>query len=170
MDGKSVGRKANLKQYRAVNGKWQFVPVLMSPSVETASTADSLSVNLVTAGHSASWSPGRAPAIGPGAWLTSDPHRVACWLGTLTSPGRNGLMAESKTVDKDSRRTFSAALEYAIYFDSLIIASAALPATTQFADPATTASSSNQRNPKSSMHSGKSGLMMMYPGITAPGM
>src|ERR1019366_12956 len=56
------------------------------------------------------------------------------------------------------------------YFDSLVIASAALPATTQLADPATTASSSNQRNPKSSMHSGKSGLMMMYPGITAPGM
>src|SRR4051795_10776831 len=56
------------------------------------------------------------------------------------------------------------------YLDSLEIASAALPATTQLADPATTASSSNQRNPKSSMHSGKSGLMMMYPGITAPGM
>ncbi len=56
------------------------------------------------------------------------------------------------------------------YFNSLVIASAALPATTQLADPATTASSSNQRNPKSSMHSGKSGLMMMYPGITAPGM
>jgi hypothetical protein len=56
------------------------------------------------------------------------------------------------------------------YFDSLVIASAALPATTQLADPATTASSSNQRNPKSSMHSGKSGLMIMYPGITAPGM
>ena len=56
------------------------------------------------------------------------------------------------------------------YFDSLMIASAALPATTQLADPATTASSSNHRNPKSSMHSGKSGLMMMYPGITAPGM
>src|SRR5512140_1082037 len=49
-------------------------------------------------------------------------------------------------------------------------AAAALPATTQLADPATTASSSNQRNPKSAMHSGKSGLMMMYPGITAPGM
>ncbi len=56
------------------------------------------------------------------------------------------------------------------YFDSLVIASAALPATTQLADPATTASSSNHRNPKSSMHSGKSGLIMMYPGITAPGM
>src|SRR5438067_3228436 len=56
-----------------------------------------------------------------------------------------------------------------VYFDSLIIASAALPATTQLADPATTASSSNHRNPKSSMHSGKSGLMMTYPGITAPG-
>jgi hypothetical protein len=56
------------------------------------------------------------------------------------------------------------------YFNSLVIASAALPATTQLADPATTASSSNQRNPKSSMHSGKSGLMMMHPGITAPGM
>ena len=56
------------------------------------------------------------------------------------------------------------------YFDSFVIASAALPATTQLADPATTASSSNHRNPKSSMHSGKSGLMMMYPGITAPGM
>src|ERR1700689_5571096 len=56
------------------------------------------------------------------------------------------------------------------YFNSLVIASAALPATTQLADPATTASSSNQRNPKSSMHSGKSGLMTMYPGITAPGM
>jgi len=55
------------------------------------------------------------------------------------------------------------------YFDSRMIASAAFPATTQLADPATTASSSNQRNPKSSMHSGKSGLMMMYPGITAPG-
>ncbi len=46
------------------------------------------------------------------------------------------------------------------YFDSLTIAAAAFPATTQLADPATTASSSNQRNPKSSMHSGKSGLMM----------
>jgi hypothetical protein len=56
------------------------------------------------------------------------------------------------------------------YFNSLVIASAAFPATTQLADPATTASSSNQRNPKSSMHSGKSGLIMMYPGITAPGM
>ncbi len=56
------------------------------------------------------------------------------------------------------------------YCDSFVTASAALPATTQLADPATTASSSNQRNPKSSMHSGKSGLMMMYPGITAPGM
>ncbi len=60
--------------------------------------------------------------------------------------------------------------EMLTYFDSLVIASAALPATTQLADPATTASSSNHRNPKSSMHSGKSGLMMMYPGITAPGM
>jgi hypothetical protein len=66
---------------------------------------------------------------------------------------------------RDARR-----LEIRTYFDSLVIASAALPATTQLADPATTASSSNQRNPKSSMHSGKSGLMMMYPGITAPGM
>jgi hypothetical protein len=47
------------------------------------------------------------------------------------------------------------------YFTSLVIASAALPATTQLADPATTASSSNHRNPKSSMHSGKSGLMIM---------
>src|SRR3954469_13089805 len=56
------------------------------------------------------------------------------------------------------------------YLASFTIASAALPATTQLADPATTASSSNHRNPKSSMHSGKSGLMMMYPGITAPGM
>src|SRR5579883_1168813 len=56
------------------------------------------------------------------------------------------------------------------YFASFVIASAALPAITQLADSATTASSSNQRNPKSSMHSGKSGLMMMYPGITAPGM
>jgi hypothetical protein len=46
------------------------------------------------------------------------------------------------------------------YFNSLVIASAALPATTQLAEPATTASSSNQRNPKSSMHSGKSGLMI----------
>src|SRR5580704_17015187 len=54
------------------------------------------------------------------------------------------------------------------HFISFVIASAALPAKTQFADPATTASSSNQRNPKSSMHSGKSGLMTMYPGITAP--
>jgi hypothetical protein len=56
------------------------------------------------------------------------------------------------------------------YCNSLVIASTALPATTQLTDPATTASSSNQRNPKSSMHSGKSGLMMMYPGITALGM
>jgi hypothetical protein len=46
------------------------------------------------------------------------------------------------------------------YFNSLAIASAGLPATTQLADPATTASSSNQRNPKSSMHSGKSVLMV----------
>jgi hypothetical protein len=56
------------------------------------------------------------------------------------------------------------------YFSSFVIASAALPATTQLADPATTASSSNHRKPKSSMHSGKSGLITMYPGITAPGM
>lgn len=27
MDSKPTGHKANLKQYRAVNGKWQFVPV-----------------------------------------------------------------------------------------------------------------------------------------------
>ena len=27
MDSKAVYRKANLKQYRAVNGKWQFVLV-----------------------------------------------------------------------------------------------------------------------------------------------
>src|SRR5882672_3721960 len=44
------------------------------------------------------------------------------------------------------------------YFNSLVIASAALLATTQFADPGTT--SSNQRTPKSSMHSGKSGSMI----------
>src|SRR5207244_7391981 len=61
-------------------------------------------------------------------------------------------------------------VQYWPYFNSLMIASAALPATTQLADPATTASSSNHRNPKSSMHSGKSGLIMIYPGITAPGM
>lgn len=30
MDSKSAGRKANLKQYRPVNGKWQFVPVMKS--------------------------------------------------------------------------------------------------------------------------------------------
>lgn len=30
MDSKSACRKANLKQYRAVNGKWQFVPVVKS--------------------------------------------------------------------------------------------------------------------------------------------
>lgn len=59
---------------------------------------------------------------------------------------------------------------YWTWFDSFVIASAALPATTQLAEPATTASSSNQRNPKSSMHSGKSGLMITYPGITAPEM
>src|SRR5689334_18514148 len=58
----------------------------------------------------------------------------------------------------------------AFYFDSLAMASAAFPATTQLADPATTASCSNHRKPKSSMHSGKSGLMTMYPGMTAPGM
>lgn len=28
MDSNAAGRKANLKQYRAVNGKWQFVPVV----------------------------------------------------------------------------------------------------------------------------------------------
>jgi integrase len=28
MDSKPTGRKANLKQYRSVNGKWQFVPVV----------------------------------------------------------------------------------------------------------------------------------------------
>jgi integrase len=28
MDSKSAGRKTNLKQYRSVNGKWQFVPVV----------------------------------------------------------------------------------------------------------------------------------------------
>ncbi len=44
------------------------------------------------------------------------------------------------------------------YFASFAIASAALPATTQLADPATTASSSNHRKPKSSIHSGKSGF------------
>jgi len=41
-----------------------------------------------------------------------------------------------------------------------VSAAAALPATIQLAEPATTASCSNQRKPKSSMHSGKSGLMM----------
>jgi len=46
---------------------------------------------------------------------------------------------------------------------SLTMASAALPVATQLAEPATTASSSNHRNPQSSMHSGKSGVMMMYP-------
>jgi len=61
-------------------------------------------------------------------------------------------------------------LQHQLHFDSLTMASAALPATIQLADPATTASSSNHKNPKSSMHSGKSGLMMMYPGMTAPGM
>jgi hypothetical protein len=30
MDGKSVGCKADLRQYRSVNGKWQFVPVVKS--------------------------------------------------------------------------------------------------------------------------------------------
>jgi len=30
MDSKSAGRKANLKQYRSVNGRWQFVPVVKS--------------------------------------------------------------------------------------------------------------------------------------------
>ena len=28
MDSKPAGGNANLKQYRAVNGKWQFVPVV----------------------------------------------------------------------------------------------------------------------------------------------
>jgi hypothetical protein len=28
LESKAAGRKANLKQYRAVNGKWQFVPVV----------------------------------------------------------------------------------------------------------------------------------------------
>ena len=28
MDSKLAGRKANLKQYRSVHGKWQFVPVV----------------------------------------------------------------------------------------------------------------------------------------------
>jgi hypothetical protein len=28
MDSKANGQKANLKQYRRVNGKWQFVPIV----------------------------------------------------------------------------------------------------------------------------------------------
>jgi hypothetical protein len=28
MHSQTVGHKANLKQYRAINGKWQFVPVV----------------------------------------------------------------------------------------------------------------------------------------------
>lgn len=60
------------------------------------------------------------------------------------------------------RRVASGAACWVIYrCVSLMSVFAALPATTQLAEPATTASSSNQRKPKSSMHSGKSGLMMM---------
>jgi hypothetical protein len=28
MDSKKTGRKANLKQYRPINGKWQFMPLV----------------------------------------------------------------------------------------------------------------------------------------------
>src|SRR6185437_1778975 len=80
------------------------------------------------------------------------------------TPRRNQFLPRKRIVRHRSGR-----LQFWVWFDSFMIASAALPATTQLADPATTASSSNHRNPKSSMHSGKSGLMMMYPGITAPG-
>src|SRR5674476_1044812 len=52
----------------------------------------------------------------------------------------------------------------------LTMASAALAARIQLAASPITYSCSNQRKPKSSMHSGKSGLMITYPGITPPGM
>src|SRR5579872_5282413 len=52
----------------------------------------------------------------------------------------------------------------------LTMASAAFAASTHLLATSITYSLSNHRNPKSSMHSGKSGLMMMYPGITPPGM
>ena len=85
--------------------------------------------------------------------------------GTSKDPTRQVFQVGNPMLQQFTADAFSTGT----YFDSVTIASAALPATTQFADPATTASSSNHRNPKSSMHSGKSGLMMMYPGITAPG-
>src|SRR5581483_5669085 len=85
-------------------------------------------------------------SIGCDAGFGSASRRVSTWQARVPAPHQGYL------------------------FCSLAMAAAALPATTQLAEPATTASSSNQRNPKSSMHSGKSGLMMMYPGITAPGM
>src|SRR6185312_2325749 len=88
-------------------------------------------------------------------------NRIDEWLGCVAAL-RNGELPASLADAGCSR--------CGTYFDSFTMASAALPATTQFADPATTASSSNQRYPKSSMHSGKFGLMMTYPGITAPGM
>src|SRR5271157_1536874 len=57
----------------------------------------------------------------------------------------------SKTRKRPAPLGAAGLFEYWPYFDSLVSASAALPATTQLADPATTASSSNQRSPKSSM-------------------
>jgi outer membrane receptor protein involved in Fe transport len=113
-------------------------------------------------------------AFGQVRWLVTD----AISLGTGVRIGhnnsedtdRNGGLANPAATPLTQTRSHET-LPATPRFDlSYLIASAALPATTQLADPATTASSSNQRNPKSSMHSGKSGLMMMYPGITAPGM
>ncbi len=95
-------------------------------------------------------------------------HRERCdFIGTL---GRKSKKGRGDAKSLAPKLACIATFLVPLYFVSLVIASAALPAITQFADPATTASSSNHRYPKSSMHSGKSGLMMTYPGITAPGM
>jgi hypothetical protein len=52
MDIKPAGRKAHLKQYRAVNGKWQFVPVVKvdgKPSHNWSSLTENLSPQRVVA-------------------------------------------------------------------------------------------------------------------------
>ena len=80
----------------------------------------------------------------------------------LTLPKRRTLhRSRCSTVGCLGGRTALPTVLRAVYRRaSFTNASAAFPATTQFADPATTASSSNQRYPKLSIHSGKSGLMI----------
>ena len=45
MDSKSAGRKANPKQYRAVNGKWQFVPLVKSCHIRKVSVRRSMEMS-----------------------------------------------------------------------------------------------------------------------------